>query len=130
MNEKERKNNLIKGALVIMALGICYLIFYRVTDIGIPWVLKLVTGYKCPGCGMTHAIAEITKGNIKRAVEYNPLSVSVLPVMCVYLIYRAYRYVKDKSDEFKKWEVALLVIVLLITVGYGILRNIPINNIF
>ena len=29
MTEKERKNNLIKGALVIMALGICYLIFYR-----------------------------------------------------------------------------------------------------
>ena len=127
MTEKERKNNLIKGALVIMALGICYLIFYRVTDIGIPCVFKLVTGYKCPGCGMTHAIAEITKGNIKRAVEYNPLSVSVLPV---YLIYRAYRYVKDKSDEFKNWEVVLLVIVLLITVGYGILRNIPINNIF
>ncbi|HEV2912666.1 MAG TPA: DUF2752 domain-containing protein [Pyrinomonadaceae bacterium] len=35
---------------------------------------RAVTGYPCPGCGMTRAFSAIAHGDIWRAVIYNPLS--------------------------------------------------------
>ena len=36
-----------------------------------------LTGRRCPGCGMTRAFANLLRGDLVRALDYNPLS----PVM-------------------------------------------------
>lgn len=83
-----------------------------------------LTGLKCPGCGMTRAIAQLCRGHIKSAFEYNALCISVLPITCLYLLYRAARYVYDDDEGFHIWEYALLTILLAVAAGYGIIRNI------
>jgi hypothetical protein len=35
---------------------------------------RALTGYPCPGCGMTRAFSSIAHGELWRAVRYNPLS--------------------------------------------------------
>jgi Protein of unknown function (DUF2752) len=35
---------------------------------------RALTGYPCPGCGMTRAFSAIAHGDLWRAVRYNPLS--------------------------------------------------------
>ncbi|MFR5953682.1 MAG: DUF2752 domain-containing protein [Coprococcus sp.] len=35
---------------------------------GIPCFFYKITGYKCPGCGMTHALSEIWNGNFRSAL--------------------------------------------------------------
>jgi Protein of unknown function (DUF2752) len=35
---------------------------------------RALTGYPCPGCGMTRAFSAIAHGDLWRALRYNPLS--------------------------------------------------------
>ena len=37
-------------------------------------IFKHLTGYKCPGCGMTHAFLSLGKFQIRDAFQYNILS--------------------------------------------------------
>jgi hypothetical protein len=37
----------------------------------------------CPGCGATRALAALLRGNLAAAWQYNPLFVSVLPLLLI-----------------------------------------------
>lgn len=121
--KKQRLKKLLKNLLIIVALGICYLCFFLKFGFGIPCIFKKVTGYKCPGCGMTRAIAQLWKGNVEQALYYNKLVLNVLPITCLYLLYRAVRYINGNDEGFYIWEYAVLSVLLIVTIGYGILRN-------
>lgn len=112
-----------KPILLLLALGGCYLLFFQTFGFGIPCLFHRMTGYQCPGCGMTHAIAEIGKGNYQRAMQYNALSLTVFPAVCLYLLYRFIWAEKKKRKEFFVWEYILLAILLMITLAYGYIRN-------
>lgn len=72
---------------------------------------------------MTHAMAEIWKGNYQSAMQYNALSLTILPVVCLYLLYRFIRAKKTKRESFAAWEYILLVVLLVAALGYGYMRN-------
>jgi Protein of unknown function (DUF2752) len=38
----------------------------------IPCPFKMLTGWPCPGCGLTHAFCDISQGNLARAWMDNP----------------------------------------------------------
>lgn len=121
-----RKKKILKvGKQVggILLLGFIYLKIYQKLEVGIPCVINKLTGWKCPGCGMTHAMAEIWQGNFIAAMEYNALSLTVFPCVCIYLLYRSWRGGTGENDSFYIWEYAFLVVVLVITIGYAYLRN-------
>src|SRR5579872_5890383 len=42
--------------------------------------LRSLTGWRCPGCGMTHALAAILGGRFTEAVHYNPLVLVLVPL--------------------------------------------------
>ena len=91
--------------------------------VGIPCFFYKITGYKCPGCGMTHALSEIWNGNFRSAWEYNALSFTVLPIVCIYLLYRSVREAMGKGEGFYIWEYILLAGLLIIALAYGYVRN-------
>jgi hypothetical protein len=58
-------------------------------------VWRAATGWRCPGCGSTHAIAALLAGRWSDAVHYNAMAVAVAPVMAAVFarnLYRAWRY--------------------------------------
>lgn len=124
MSKQQRANKVLQGLAVIIVLGFIYLFVFLTFGVGIPCVFHKLTGWKCPGCGMTHAIAELWKKNIKNAFDYNALCVSVLPVNCLYLLYRTVRYVNGNDEGFYIWEYTLLIMLFVVTIGYGVMRNI------
>ncbi len=115
---------LLKPIIVLLILGLLYLLFFRRFRIGIPCIFYTITGWKCPGCGMTHALSVLSKGDIKAAWDYNALSITALPVLCTYLFYRWVRVNLGKGEGFHIWEYVLLVLLFVSVVGYGIIRNI------
>ena len=129
MKSKEKCNvlpwffTLIKPILVLLILGIVYLFIFQKIGIGIPCVFYELTGYQCPGCGMTHAMSEIWKGNFYGAWEYNALSVTALPIICIYYFYHSVKGEQGRDKEFYVWEYIFLIALFIVVLLYGFFRN-------
>ena len=96
---------------------------FRMTGIGVPCLFRTMTGRLCPFCGMTHALGELSKGHFAQAMSYNALSLTLFPVMLIYIGWREYRYVKTGETRITKPEVVFLVLCGFICIFYFLLRN-------
>lgn len=80
----------------------------------LPCIFNLVTGYQCPGCGMTRAVNSVMHGDIMAAYGYNKL-IFLIPIgLTIYGILK----VLEKNTEKLVWLYILIVLL------YAILRNI------
>lgn len=122
----ERKHvlKIVRQVIQVAAFGGIYLGVVLITGHGIPCIFQKLTGWKCPGCGMTRAMVEISRGNLAKAMQYNALSLTVLPVVCLYLLYRLIREEGNKKEGFSIWEYVVLAVLLMITLGYAYARNV------
>lgn len=81
-----------------------------------PCPLHQYTGLWCPGCGTTRAMHQLLHGNVAAAFRFNPLAISLLPVIGYLAIRREEQVMKPV------WIWTLLGVV----VAFGVLRNIPV----
>lgn len=123
--QKTRLRILRKNLAQILSLGILYTVWVIVTGIYIPCPIRLATGFKCPGCGISHAIIALIHGNASEAWRQNPFILCTGPFLLAYALYRARKYVKDNDTRFRPWEIAFLAILLLAALSFGTLRNLP-----
>lgn len=56
----------------MLGLGTAYYIWLRLTGLAIPCVFRMITGWKCPGCGITTLILCIAKFDFAGAFQANP----------------------------------------------------------
>ena len=81
--------------------------------------IKTITGLDCPGCGITRMFVALFHGNIYQAFRYNPLIFIELPIIFILII--LYKFKK----EYRKVINIIFIVLLIVTIVYGILRNIP-----
>lgn len=77
---------------------------------------RLITGLKCPGCGMTRSMLLIGQLRIGRAVEANVFALPLLAIILVHLISGG--HFNPPVDRRLLW------VILLLAVAYWISRNI------
>ena len=53
----------------------------------LPCPFKLLTGWPCPGCGLTHAFCDISHGNLARAWVDNPFGILFYALALVCLVW-------------------------------------------
>lgn len=112
----------MKKNLIILFLLIIYLLISSSIHFYIPCPIKTITGFYCPGCGLTRMLLSLLKLDFYKAFRYNPLLFISLPIG-IYL-YIDFLIKKDKS-LYKKIPEKVWYIVIVIFIIYGILRNIP-----
>ncbi len=123
-DQQARLYSTLREAGGIAVFGAVLLFVFTHFGFGIPCLFRTVTGLLCPGCGMTHALAELVQGHVHAAIEYNALSVSVLPLTALYLVYRKVRYIiQGDKISFSPWEYVFLVIMLFTAIAYCIWHN-------
>ena len=121
---KKRIQKIIIRDILLLILLVGYYFFNKYTGIYIPCIIHEITGYKCPGCGITHLVFALLHLDFHEAFISNPLVFIYMPFMIVYFIYYDYLYIYQKKDKIickiPNW---VWVILIVITLAYGVLRN-------
>lgn len=98
--------------------GLLYLkVWLPITKIGIPCVFHELTGFYCPGCGITRVSLSLLRLDWVQAFRYNPLVFILLPLYAMYFI--------TQKKQMKLFSNGIMAVMLILTLAFGLLRNIP-----
>ena len=109
--------------VVTLTIILVYGILYIFTKQGLPCIFHKITGLYCPGCGITRMFISLFKLNIYQAFRYNPLVFILLIMSTLYFLVDSLKYGITKAHI--NLPKSIYIILLIIVIGFGILRNIP-----
>ena len=118
------KKVLIKAALICFA-GLGYAFFIRTFHISIPCPVYAVTGFYCPGCGVSRMCMALLSENFGAAVHHNVGILAAAPVAAVVFLPLLVRYVRSGDARMRRWQNILLWGMIAWLLIFGILRNFP-----
>lgn len=106
--------------LIIVVIIMAILLIHG--KIAIACVFYEITGLYCPGCGITRSILSLIDGNIYQAFRYNPIIFIDIPLIMITSIID---FIYKDNKKVKKVTNAIYIMLLIITLVFGVLRNIP-----
>lgn len=139
----DRRRLLIRGGILALlgflaAAGLFYVAVVPPTDVAIYPKCQFfqLTGWHCPGCGMTRALHAATNGDWQQAIAYNLLAPLLLPIVVLSVARSLWSWAwarehdpdADLPDDPppSRWKRKYLPWVFFGTMlGFGILRNLP-----
>jgi hypothetical protein len=125
MNNEMKLRAIERGksiARVLIAGGI-YALWVLLTGLYIPCPIRTVTGYLCPGCGISHYFIHLLHFDFKQAFTDNQLIFILMPFACLYYLYRSWMYIKYEKTDYSKWEMVLFVVLFYCCIGFAVWRN-------
>ncbi len=123
---KDRLRKLLLGFGVLLLGGIGYAVLCRVTGLGIPCVFHLLTGLKCPGCGISRMCLCLLQGDFVGAWNSNPVILCMLPAGAAMVADYSLRYVKLGTCRPSVWVEVVTWILIVVLLIFAVLRNLPI----
>lgn len=115
--------------LLLLCVGLGYMLWIRLTGIGIPCPFYQITGLKCPGCGITRMCMAMLAGHWMDALKYNIALAFFLPLLSIWFVIKTALYIitgisfRSSHEEALTWGLIALLLV------FGILRNLS-NELF
>lgn len=102
--------------IFFMSLIVVYYIANKLCGFAIPCIFYKITGFYCPGCGVTRLLFSLLKLDFYQAFRYNPL---IFVLLICYVIYKLI----NLKYHFKLPKYTVYI-VLLVVILFGVLRNI------
>ena len=112
----QNKKKLLKAGAVILCAGLFYGYVLIPLGLRLRCPLRVLTGLRCPGCGITDACLAVLHGRLFEAVTYNPGLALAAPVL-VWLVYRHLR------GKWGRGERILCAAALVFLLAWGVYRN-------
>ncbi len=114
-------------ALFIFAVG-CFVVgFFNPVNAGFfpACPLLSVTGFACPGCGLTRGFHALFHGDIWTAISFNAL----IPIYCLlflyFVVFVASIIFRGRSLKFNLITPIPLFVFIIFSISFGVIRNIP-----
>lgn len=111
----------IKTVLLLLAAGLCYLVWIKLTGLALPCMFRSLTGFKCPGCGVTTMFTALASLDFKTSFNANPFLFVTAPFLCGEIIYRI--YLKCSNMKCNKAREAAVICYGIALCIFGIVRN-------
>jgi hypothetical protein len=112
-------------SLALASSGLLYLLWLRLTGIGIPCLFRLLTGWKCPGCGVTHMVLALSRLDFPAAWEANPFLLLTLPFLIAEIFRSFSREISGSgAGAMPQWEQWLLWGYIAALIIFGVARNV------
>ena len=124
VERKIRLQQRLKPIIFFTALGVLYYIWLKATGIGIPCIFKTVTGYSCPGCGITRMLEAVLRLDFKAAYKYNGAVLILLPILGAVYGFETVRYIKDGKTKYTLVSKLVMAVACVILLTFGVVRNI------
>ena len=86
-------------------------------------MFRLITGLKCPGCGISTLIKDLFVFDFKGAFSANPFIFCTTPLILIEIIYSIFRR-KINNQRIEKINNVCLIIYCVGIIIFGIVRNI------
>lgn len=122
--QRKRFGQVIKCAAVLLVAGILYGWFVSKTGIGIPCMFRVITGLKCPGCGVTHMCVALLQLDFRGAYESNQMLFLLAPFLGIIFATYIAGYVRGGKWEMNRLQTGVLSVSIILLIGFGIVRNI------
>lgn len=110
-----------KVFIFVFALGIIYSFIVRYTPFSIPCFFQMITGLKCPGCGITRLILYLMDFQFYDAYCANRFLFITSPILILIFILNFFCKEEIRTMSFTK-RITLFYACSLIV--WGIIRNI------
>jgi len=120
---KKRLQKEIRLLIIVSLFGIAYYGFITISGISIPCVFKLITGFKCPGCGITRMFEAMFRLDFKSAFKYNPIIFTTFPLLLGCFAYERIIYIKSGVVKSSTVCNIFLWIEIIVLITYGVIRN-------
>ena len=121
------KRRILKVIAISVALllgGLTYALICRLLGFGIPCLFYTVTGWQCPGCGVSRMCLSLLRGDIAAAYAANPALLLTLPLFLALAVDVVVRYIRTGVRRPQGWSVVLVWILVVVLLAYGVLRNV------
>ena len=119
--QERLRKTLLKYA-VLLGIGVLYWIVILLVGAGLPCLFYELTGFRCPGCGVSRMLIAIGHLEFAEAFAHNRFLFVTGPLILLYLACVEGKYVLYGSRSMGKWEIFLWIEIGL-ALAFGVLRN-------
>lgn len=128
MDRACRLRRVLGGGAALLAAGLAYALWVRLTGLALPCPIRAVTGLLCPGCGVTRMCLALLRGDWGAAWDANPALLILLPVLGLLAVRMILRYVREGRLAGPRWENALCWALAALLIVWGVVRNLPLAH--
>lgn len=107
----------------ILLAGVLYGLICSWLGVGIPCLFYKLTGFQCPGCGVSRMCLSLLRLDFAGAWRYNSAILLLLPLGIGLAIRVGVRYVKSGSRVLTKEENAVVWFMAAVLLVFGVARN-------
>ncbi len=121
---RNRMREVVQGVGIVLAIGVAYYLFYRLTGIGVKCPVNLALGVLCPTCGVSRMFLTLSRLDFRGALYYNAaVLVLLIPWLAVLVSYFR-EYIRTGDRKFKRWHTVVGIVSVVVLVAYGVVRNV------
>lgn len=120
---KKRIQRVARVAALFVCAGLLYAVILKILGRGIPCVFHDITGLRCPGCGMTHAMTALLNLDFNAFIQANLFAPLIIIFFITAFASTSLKYIKTGIYRLSALNSFVEISFLVLFIAWGIARN-------